>query len=104
MIFQGRSDELVDILTSQMEKAVEKLEFEKAAQLRDQIKSLYSLNADQKVSLPDDTVSRDAIALAADDKHCCIQLFQIRAGKLVGRWVSLLMLNLVHQGQFYNEY
>ena len=85
MIFQGRSDELVDILTSQMEKAVEKLEFEKAAQLRDQIKSLYSLNADQKVSLPDDTVSRDAIALAADDKHCCIQLFQIRAGKLVGR-------------------
>ncbi len=85
MVFQGRSDELVKTLESQMEKAVEKLEFEKAAQLRDQIKALYNLNAEQKVSLPDDTVSRDAIALAADDKHCCIQLFQIRAGKLVGR-------------------
>lgn len=85
MVFQGRSDELVNTLESQMEKAVEKLEFEKAAKFRDQIKALYSLNADQKVSLPDDTVSRDAIALAADDKHCCIQLFQIRAGKLVGR-------------------
>ena len=85
MVFQGRSDELVHTLESQMEKAVEKLEFEKAAKFRDQIKALYSLNADQKVSLPDDTVSRDAIALAADDKHCCIQLFQIRAGKLVGR-------------------
>lgn len=85
MVFQGRSDELVNTLKFQMEQAVEKLEFEKAAKLRDQIKALYSLNADQKVALPDDTISRDAIALAADDKHCCIQLFQIRAGKLVGR-------------------
>ena len=85
MVFQGRTDELTGTLESQMEKAVERLDFEKAAQYRDQIKALSSLNADQKVSLPDDTVSRDAIALAADDKHCCIQLFQIRAGKLVGR-------------------
>ena len=85
MVFQGRSEELVDTISSQMEKAVERLDFERAAQLRDQIKALQNLTADQKVSLPDDTVSRDAIALAADDKHCCIQLFQIRAGKLVGR-------------------
>ena len=85
MIFQGRTDELVKSLQSQMEKAAEDLEFEKASQLRDRIFALQRLNADQKVSLPDDTISRDAIALAADDKHCCIQLFQIRAGKLVGR-------------------
>ena len=85
MVFQGRTDELTSTLISQMEKAGERLDFEKAAQYRDQIRALSSLNADQKVSLPDDTVSRDAIALAADDKHCCIQLFQIRAGKLVGR-------------------
>ena len=85
MIFQGRSDELETTISTQMEKAVERLDFEKAAQLRDQIKALQNLTADQKVSLPDDTVSRDAIALAADEKHCCIQLFQIRAGKLVGR-------------------
>ena len=85
MVFQGRTDELTNTLQSQMEKAGERLDFEKAAQYRDQIRALSSLNADQKVSLPDDTVSRDAIALAADEKHCCIQLFQIRAGKLVGR-------------------
>ena len=85
MVFQGRSDELVASLQKKMEQAGERLDFEKAAQYRDQIKALSSLNADQKVALPDDTVSRDAIALAADDKHCCIQLFQIRAGKLVGR-------------------
>ena len=85
MIFQGRTDELVKSLHSQMEKAAEDLEFERAAQLRDRALALQRLNADQKVSLPNDTISRDAIALAADDKHCCIQLFQIRAGKLVGR-------------------
>ena len=85
MVFQGRSDELVNSLEDKMTKAVERLDFETAAKYRDQIKALRNLNADQKVSLPDDTVSRDAIALAADEKHCCIQLFQIRAGKLVGR-------------------
>jgi excinuclease ABC subunit C len=85
MVFQGRSDELVKILQSQMEQAAENLDFEKAAQLRDRIKALSELTTDRKVSLPDDTISRDAIALAADDKHCCIQLFQIRSGRLVGR-------------------
>ena len=85
MIFQGRTDELTSKLQSQMEKASEELNFEVAAQLRDRIKALFALNADQKVSLPDDTVSRDAIALVANDEYCCIQLFQIRAGKLVGR-------------------
>ena len=85
MIFQGRTDELTSKLQSQMEKASAELNFEQAAKLRDQIKALFALNAEQKVSLPDDTVSRDAIALAANEEHCCIQLFQIRAGKLVGR-------------------
>jgi excinuclease ABC subunit C len=85
MIFQGRSRELIDYLTEQMEEAAENLNFETAARIRDQIQGLKSLNADQKVSLPDDRVSQDAIALAANSKQACIQLFQIRAGQLVGR-------------------
>lgn len=85
MIFQGRTQELLDLLAPQMEQAAEDLNFETAARLRDQIKGLQSLSAGQKVSLPDDTVSRDAIALAADTQHACVQLFQIRAGQLVGR-------------------
>jgi excinuclease ABC subunit C len=61
------------------------LEFEKAAKIRDQIQSIKQLNANQKVSLPDDTVSRDAIAIVSNHQHASIQLFQVRAGKLVGR-------------------
>ena len=85
MVFQGRTQELIDILSGNMEQLAEALNFEAAARIRDQINGLKYLSADQKVSLPKDTVSQDAIALAADDKHACIQLFQIRAGRLVGR-------------------
>jgi len=85
MVFQGRSHELIDLLTSKMNQAAENLDFEKAAVIRDQIKGLETLGAHQKVALPDDTISRDAIALSADDQHTCVQLFQIRAGRLVGR-------------------
>lgn len=85
MVFQGRTDELTNALTRQMEKAAEELRFEQAAQLRDQLQGLERLTAHQKVALPDDTVSRDAIALSSDDQFACIQLFQIRAGRLVGR-------------------
>ncbi|AFY73351.1 Excinuclease ABC subunit C [Synechococcus sp. PCC 7502] len=85
MIFQGRSRELIESLTEKMNRLAESLEFEKAGYIRDQINTIKNLGADQKVSLPDDTVSRDAIALAQDQNHTCIQLFQIRAGRLVGR-------------------
>ncbi len=85
MIFQGRTGELIETLTDQMQQAAEDLEFEQAGLIRDRIHNLTVLNADQKVSLSNDTISRDAIALAADHKTACIQLFQIRAGKLVGR-------------------
>ncbi len=85
MIFQGRTGELIETLSAQMNRAAENLEFEQAGLIRDRIHNLTALNAEQKVSLPSDTVSRDAIALAADDKTACVQLFQIRAGKLIGR-------------------
>ncbi|MBD2386168.1 excinuclease ABC subunit UvrC [Cylindrospermum sp. FACHB-282] len=85
MVFQGRTQELIDILTEQMQTAAESLNFESAARIRDQISGLKSLTANQKVSLPDDTVSRDTVALAANEQNACIQLFQIRAGQLVGR-------------------
>jgi len=85
MIFQGRSQELVQDLSCQMEAASANLEFEKAAKIRDQIQALQQLNAHQKVSLSDDTVSRDAIAIISNHQHASIQLFQVRAGKLVGR-------------------
>ncbi|HEY9835581.1 MAG TPA: excinuclease ABC subunit UvrC [Vampirovibrionales bacterium] len=85
MIFQGRTEELLGILKQQMEAAAEELNFEQAARLRDRIQGLQSLHAGQKVSLPDDRLSQDAIALSSNGDRACIQLFQVRAGQLVGR-------------------
>ncbi len=85
MIFQGRNDELLELLTAQMERYAERLDFEQAALVRDQLQGLENLTADQKMSLGDSSVSRDVIALASDERVAAVQLFQMRAGKLVGR-------------------
>jgi len=85
MVFQGRNDELLELLSAQMERYAERLDFESAARVRDQIQGLDTLTADQKMSIGDSSVSRDVIALACDARVAAVQLFQMRAGKLVGR-------------------
>ena len=85
MVFQGRNDELLTLLTGQMERYAERLDFEAAALVRDQLQGLESLSAEQKMSLGDSSISRDVLALAADRRVAAVQLFQMRAGKLVGR-------------------
>ena len=85
MVFQGRNDELLHLLQAQMARYAERLDFESAARLRDQIQGLDTITADQKMSIGDSSVSRDVIALAANDRVAAVQLFQMRAGKLVGR-------------------
>ena len=85
MVFQGRSDELQHLLQKQMQKYADRTDYESAARVRDQLHGLDQLTADQKMSLPDSSVSRDVLALACDERLAAVQLFQMRAGKLVGR-------------------
>jgi excinuclease ABC subunit C len=86
---EGRTDELVKRLTSQMEEAAENLEFEKAARIRDQIRSIQTVLARQKVistSLED----QDVVVIATDECNTVAQTFFVRAGKLVGQEHFLL--------------
>lgn len=85
MVFQGRSDELLELLRGQMERYAERQDYEQAARVRDQLQGLEQLTAEQKMTLPDASVSRDVLALAADHRLAAVQLFQMRAGRLVGR-------------------
>jgi len=85
MVFQGRNDELITLLQEQMQRCADRLDFESAAHLRDQLQGLDALTANQKMSLGDSSVSHDVVALAADDRLAAVQLFQMRAGRLVGR-------------------
>ena len=85
MVFQGRNEELLELLQQQMQRYAERLDYESAARVRDQMQGIGTLTADQKMSLGDSSVSRDVIALASDQRVAAVQVFQMRAGKLVGR-------------------
>ncbi|WP_063406869.1 MULTISPECIES: excinuclease ABC subunit UvrC [Prochlorococcus] len=85
MVFQGRNQELKVLLEKQMERYSDRMDYESAANIRDQIKGLEQLTEGQKMSLPDSSVSRDVLAIASDHRVAAVQLFQMRAGKLVNR-------------------
>ena len=80
----GNTEPVVADLRRQMEEAAESLDFEKAAQFRDQIKAIDQIVEKQKV-VNANTVDEDVIAFARADGDACVQVFFIRGGKLVGR-------------------
>lgn len=65
-----------------MREAAERLEFERAARLRDVRKGLDQFAQKQKV-VGDPSVDEDIIAVVVHEPLVCIQLFQVRSGKLI---------------------
>ena len=100
MVFQGRTQELIDLLEPQMLQASENLEFERAARFRDQIAGLDKLGMDQKVALPDDTISRDAIALARMIRPPAFSFFRSEPADWLADWDILPMLKLALPAKF----
>lgn len=81
---EGRHDEVIKKLEAEMEKLAEELKFEKAAVLRDRIKSVNELYKKQAVySLKFE--ERDIIATYANDYHCAVSVLSIRDGRLTGK-------------------
>ncbi len=108
----GRRDGLLDDLRRRMEEASERLEFERAAELRDKLLALERVVEKQKI-VSDRLADQDVVALArgatgegaagaladpaasdpagADEPEpACVQVFFVRDGKLVGREPFLL--------------
>lgn len=86
---QGNSEEIAKNIQSKLESAAENLEFERAAVFRDQLQAIARITEHQKVVSPQ-MVDQDVIAFAKDDGTACVQIFFIRAGKLLGREYFLL--------------
>ena len=84
MFLEGRQEDLVKHLARQMEEAAENLDFEKAAALRDRIRSIEKVVEKQKI-VSTDFSDQDVAALARQGETACIALFFIRSGKLIGR-------------------
>ncbi|MGC8486863.1 MAG: excinuclease ABC subunit UvrC [Clostridia bacterium] len=83
-LLDGHGDEVMDDLRQRLEDAAEALEFEKAAELRDQLKAVEAITAPQKVA---STAGRelDAINWAVFGPTALVHVFTIRDGRLVGR-------------------
>ncbi len=79
---QGRSDEIIHDLVERMEQAAHKLDYEKAAELRDQINSLRKITDRQYVSGSDRDL--DLVVLVQEQGLACVQVFTIRGGNILG--------------------
>jgi excinuclease ABC subunit C len=86
----GRTEKIVQRMQAQMESASAELRFEQAATIRDQLKAIETVIERQKVVFPNDYIDSDVIAMARSDREACMQVFFIRAGKLIGREYFLM--------------
>ncbi len=84
LFFEGKQDGLVKRLRKEMEQAAENLDFEQAARLRDQLQGVELIMTQQKAVLGGED-DQDVIAMARGINQCCVQIFFVRGGKIVGR-------------------
>lgn len=82
---EGDHTALVREMTEQMKKASAEMEFEKAAALRDKIRSVESLDSRQKITDADSADDRDYIAVCFMDELAFFSVFFVRGGKTIGR-------------------
>ncbi|HYG57376.1 MAG TPA: excinuclease ABC subunit UvrC [Symbiobacteriaceae bacterium] len=82
---EGRTDEVADRIRARMEEAAENLEFERAAELRDQLFAVEKVTEKQNKITYHEMVDLDAISYARRHDEACVQVFFVREGKLVGR-------------------
>jgi excinuclease ABC subunit C len=82
-VLEGRNDEVTEELARRMETAAERLEFEEAAQLRDQLAKLRVIQSQQIVTAGADH-DADVIALAGANGEYCVALMFVRAGRSLG--------------------
>jgi excinuclease ABC subunit C len=82
LFLNGRSDLLFKELTTKMETKAEALEFEKAAQIRDQIIDLRRIHNQQYVS--DQGSDADVLAASMQGSYASVHLIVIRGGRLIG--------------------
>ncbi|HAP3824078.1 TPA: excinuclease ABC subunit UvrC [Enterococcus faecalis] len=105
----GGHTEIQDRLQEKMAYTAAHMEFEKAAEFRDQIKAIETVMTRQKMTNVD-LIDRDVFGYAVDKGWMCVQVFFVRQGKLIERDVSIFPFYddaseafLTFIGQFYQE-
>ena len=83
-ILDGNVKEVEKELKNEMELASQKMEYEKAALLRDELYAVQAISQRQKVAnISDNDI--DVIGFAKNNEKICVEVFYIRNSKMIGR-------------------
>lgn len=82
MFLEGRSNALADELSGAMEAAAQALEFERAAELRDQMALLRRVQDQQ--SMEGGSGDVDVVAAIVNPGGACVHLISVRGGRVLG--------------------
>ena len=85
LFLEGRNDELVAQLRQRMGEAAAEERFEQAAQLRDALRTIETLQQRQQKMTGTSLGDRDAFGIKVGPAGAVVQVFQVRGGKVVER-------------------
>jgi excinuclease ABC subunit C len=80
----GETEEVMEALMEDIQKASTDLKFERAAQLRDRYQALQHVMERQRI-ITTAATNQDVVAMACDNGNACVEVFFVRNGKLLGR-------------------
>ena len=83
-LLDGKIDKIIKELKEDMKEASTKLDYEKAAMIRDKILAIERVSEKQKVSNISEN-SIDVIGIAKSELQVCIEIFFVRGSKMIGR-------------------
>ncbi|MDD2585925.1 MAG: excinuclease ABC subunit UvrC [Syntrophomonadaceae bacterium] len=81
---EGNSRELLHSLQEQMQEASSRLEFEKAARIRDKINSIKKIGEKQKINF-ENPYDIDVIGMFSGEKRSLVLVFKIRSGRIIAK-------------------
>ena len=83
-ILDGKVDKVLKELQQEMLEEANKMNFEKAAYIRDRMLAIERVNEKQKVSnITENNI--DVIGIAKSEMEVCVEIFFVRGSKMVGR-------------------
>ena len=85
LFLEGRQSELERSLTARMTAAAEAEQYEAAARLRDQLSTVHQLQEKQRIATVEQNDDADVFGYHFEDGSLAVNLFHVRAGKIVDR-------------------
>lgn len=82
LFLSGRSDDVLDRLREEMREAAERLDFERAAQLRDRLQAVETVTEGQLMVATEER-EQDALGVAVENGRAIVAILSVRRGRLL---------------------